>query len=126
MAIIRASGSLKKLREERESANNKKAKNRRSFILKIAGGIAVIPLSAGYLYRHELSAFARADILGKPSFEDARKLPNYRQRFLDNILKDTEIPYCDGVVYDGDGSKVKYSLEEGFLKIKLLLILKKR
>lgn len=72
----------------------------------IVGAAAAASLPLGLIYRSEIAGFVRADLMGKPSLFDARKNPNYRQRFLDNLVAGIDIPYCDGVVYDHHGDKI--------------------
>ncbi len=40
------------------------------------------------------------------SLEEARKNPEKRQAYLNWLLRTNQIPYCSGVIYDHDGSKI--------------------
>ena len=46
------------------------------------------------------------------TLEEARREPKKRQRYLEQLVRD-KIPYCSGVVYDNDGTKItEYVLSE--------------
>ena len=46
------------------------------------------------------------DSLTESALTIARKDDSKRQEYLDNLLKGITIPFCDGVVYDNDGTKI--------------------
>lgn len=45
------------------------------------------------------------NIIPAPSFDEAKRESSKRQQFLDYLLRTNTIPYCDGIVYDGDSSR---------------------
>lgn len=58
------------------------------------------------LAEHEeaLQLNAATDI--SDALRDARKNPAERQKYLDELIDINQLPFCEGVVYDHDGSKV--------------------
>jgi len=49
---------------------------------------------------------------GRITLEDARRDKSLRQEYLNQIIGTNSIPYCDGVVYDDDGRKLKFDVLE--------------
>lgn len=98
------STSLKRLQEEKISQARKKFSAKRTLTNILAGTAIALAAGSGYFYRKEITAGSRS-FIGQSTFEDARRFHQYRQQFLDNLLKGIEIPFCDGVIYD-DGKKI--------------------
>lgn len=73
------------------------------------GGVAAafLLLGTGSALRMNKSAPSAVPSSGMITFDNARSTHSLRQQFLDQLVSTNQIPYCTGVVYDHDGSKIQ-------------------
>jgi len=57
--------------------------------------------------KSEMPVGIERKVNGRITLEDARRDKSLRQEYLNQIIGTNSIPYCDGVVYDDDGRKLK-------------------
>jgi len=87
---------------QKKRKNNKSVNcgtSRRAFIATALLGAGVI--GAGALFN---GSYWVRKFNGNPNFEDAKSDYTCRQMFLDRLLINDKIPFCDGVVYDHKGN----------------------
>jgi len=89
---------MQKKRKNTKSANT--GVSRRAFIATTLLGAAAIGVGAlnGPYWIRKFN--------GNPNFEDAKSDHTCRQMFLDRLLINDKIPFCDGVIYDHEGNMI--------------------
>ena len=96
-------------RQARNQANNQVDETRdMPLIVKLIGGAvltAVIAIPVIYTSHHRENNNPITVGAGSVA-EDSRVISEKRQVYLDDLLKGIEIPFCSGVFYDHDGSKI--------------------
>ena len=77
-------------------------------------GVLGIVLTTGYLLRdkHKISDNSNVSSISQTE-NDTKSL---RQRRIDSIIGNAKIPYCSGVIYDEDGSKIISFYEENMVR----------
>ncbi|MBI2662881.1 hypothetical protein HYX11_05480 [Candidatus Woesearchaeota archaeon] len=68
--------------------------------------LVCVETDSAYLLHKSASMMSGVQVL-HISLEQARRDVNKRQQYLEELLQDTILPYCDGVEYDHDGDKIK-------------------
>lgn len=93
-------------REAREASRRQFMRAGLYGLIGIAGSFALVPTAVKHARQWHTSrqiASLRAEPI---TLAQARAHPELRQHYLDQLIGTNQIPYCTGVVYDHDGSKI--------------------
>ncbi len=96
---------MSQLKEKRKAQESLLA--RRAWMQLGIAALACMGVGTALTYHEQIGAYVKGELLSNPSFEDAKKHTNYRKRFLENLVDGISIPYCDGVVYDPTGKRIR-------------------
>lgn len=99
-------------RRRQAEAEVARAQSRRRFMTGVALGTGALGLGLlGFgirsVYHTNVPSSPISPAQRELTIDDARKYPELRQAFIDQLIRTNQIPHCSGVVYDHEGDKIQ-------------------